>query len=68
MPLELLHDDIHDTGQSLCKHAKLVIQRGRLREQTFAPLRNPGEPLSKERGSPTTNVIGGLMTVVVHAI
>jgi len=35
MPLELLHDDIHDTGQSLCKQAKLVIQRGWLREQTY---------------------------------
>jgi len=34
--LELLHDDIHDTRQSLCKHAMLVILRGRLREQTFA--------------------------------
>ena len=33
MPLERLHDDIHDTGQSLCKHAMLVIQRGRLRER-----------------------------------
>ena len=34
MSLELLlRDDIRDTGQSLCKHAMLVIQRGRLRER-----------------------------------